>query len=176
MNAALAAGCHLSLTPGVHPLAGPIRLTRPATVVLGLGPATLVATDGRAAVTVADVSGVTMAGLLIDAGPVRSPVLVEIGPRGSRRDRCAAPTPLADLFFRVGSAAVGNGEHGRTFFYQNELRYDPPSQAAYGSGARHGWAAYSRTARRDPPNAHPLPVIVNVLTLCHTGSEQGRME
>jgi len=35
-----------------------------------------------------------------------------------------------------------NGERGRTFFYQNELPYDPPSQAAYMAGATRGWAAY----------------------------------
>jgi hypothetical protein len=35
-----------------------------------------------------------------------------------------------------------NGERGRTFFYQCELPYDPPSQAAYMAGKTRGWAAY----------------------------------
>jgi hypothetical protein len=35
-----------------------------------------------------------------------------------------------------------NGERGRTWFYQNELPYDPPSQAAYMAGTTRGWAAY----------------------------------
>ena len=35
-----------------------------------------------------------------------------------------------------------NGERGRTFFYQNELPYAPPSQAAYMAGGTRGWAAY----------------------------------
>ncbi len=212
INAALARGQHLLLTPGIYPVAEPIRVTRPGTVILGLGLATILAEGGSKAITVADVPGVTIAGLLIDAGPSPSPVLVEIGPRGSSRDHAAAPTLLADLFFRVGGVAVGcaetclevnsrhvlgdhlwiwradhgdratgrvhvgwtesignqglvvngddvsmhglfvehfrrwnvswNGERGRTWFFQNELPYDPPSQAAYRPGSARGWAAY----------------------------------
>ncbi len=39
---------------------------------------------------------------------------------------------------------VWNGEGGRTYFYQNEMPYDPPSQAAWGSsgGGAQGWASY----------------------------------
>jgi hypothetical protein len=34
------------------------------------------------------------------------------------------------------------GERGRTIFYQNELPYDPPNQAAWNHDGVRGWAAY----------------------------------
>ena len=108
INRALAAGKHLLLTPGVYPLHEPIRVIRPGTVVLGLGYATLLALGGSAALEVADVSGVSGAGLLIDAGPTLSSVLGQVGPRGADGNHRADPTLLADLYFRVGGAAVGN--------------------------------------------------------------------
>lgn len=37
---------------------------------------------------------------------------------------------------------IWNGERGRTVFFQNELPYDPPDQAAYERGGVLGWAAY----------------------------------
>jgi len=57
--------------------------------------------------TVADVDGVKLAGLLIDAGTVESPVLMEIGQAGATADHAANPTSLHDVFFRVGGATVG---------------------------------------------------------------------
>ncbi len=211
INAALARGQHLLLTPGIYRLDQPLRIDRPNTVVLGLGLATLLPEGGGKAIVVADVPGVMLAGLLIDAGPVMSPVLVEVGPRGARGDHRGNPCSLSDVFFRVGGATVGNaetcleinnrgtigdhlwiwradhgdrdggrvhvgwdesvgnqglivngddvsmgglfvehfrryntvwnGERGRTYFYQNELPYDPPNQAAYMAGTTRGWGA-----------------------------------
>ncbi|HEV7710176.1 MAG TPA: adenylyl cyclase, partial [Asanoa sp.] len=37
---------------------------------------------------------------------------------------------------------IWNGERGRTIFYQSELPYDPPSQAAWNSPTGSGWASY----------------------------------
>lgn len=37
---------------------------------------------------------------------------------------------------------IWNGERGRTIFYQSELPYDPPSQAAWTSPTGKGWASY----------------------------------
>jgi hypothetical protein len=37
---------------------------------------------------------------------------------------------------------IWNGNNGRTYFYQNEMPYDPPNQAAYMNGSTQGWAAY----------------------------------
>lgn len=231
LNAALRAGQHLLLTPGIYRLAEPIRVTRPDTVVLGIGLPSLLATNGNTLIEVADVPGVTLAGLFIDAGPQLSPLLVEIGPRGSRRDHAANPTLLADIFIRVGGAAVGNvetgleinshnvigdhlwiwradhgdnesgrvhtgwdesrgaqglvvngddvtmyglfvehfqnyqtlwnGERGRTYFYQNEIPYDPPSQAAWMAGKTRGWAAYKVADHVNQHEATGLGIYCN---------------
>jgi hypothetical protein len=107
INAQLDRGKNLILTPGIYDLAAPIRVTRPNTVVLGLGFATLRPVKGTAAMTTADEDGIEVAGLLFDAGPSESPVLLEVGPEGSRARHSKDPIVLHDVFFRVGGAAVG---------------------------------------------------------------------
>ena len=107
INAQLAAGKNLLFTPGIYELTEPIRVTRRNTIVLGLGFATLKPINGTAALTTGDVDGVIVAGLLIDAGPVESPVLVEVGPQGSHANHARNPICLDDVFFRVGGAGVG---------------------------------------------------------------------
>ena len=108
INQALAAGQNLILTPGIYQYAGAINVTRANTVVLGMGYATLVPQTGTAAITVADVDGVQIAGLLIDAGPVNSPVLLEVGnPGGTDNSHASNPTSLNDVFFRIGGATEG---------------------------------------------------------------------
>src|SRR5688572_33156923 len=57
--------------------------------------------------TVGDVEGVKIAGLLFDAGSTSSPVLMEIGPTGTTADHSGNPTSLHDVFFRVGGAGPG---------------------------------------------------------------------
>ena len=37
---------------------------------------------------------------------------------------------------------IWNGNGGRTYFFQNEMPYDPPNQAAWMNGGTQGWAAY----------------------------------
>ncbi|GAA2336278.1 RICIN domain-containing protein [Dactylosporangium salmoneum] len=37
---------------------------------------------------------------------------------------------------------IWNGNNGRTYFYQNEMPYDPPNQASFMNGSTQGWAAY----------------------------------
>lgn len=107
INAALDSGKNLLLTPGIYDLTEPIRIMRRNTIVLGLGYATLHPTNGTAAMTVADVDGVTISGLLFDAGEQQSPSLLEVGPPHSHANHAADPTSLHDVFFRVGGAAVG---------------------------------------------------------------------
>jgi hypothetical protein len=107
MNAQLAAGKNLLLTPGIYDLTEPIRVTRPDAVVMGLGFATLRPTKGTAAMTTADADGIIVAGLLFDAGLEESPVLLEIGPQESKADHQKNPISLHDVFFRVGGAGVG---------------------------------------------------------------------
>ncbi|NUQ98139.1 MAG: coagulation factor 5/8 type domain-containing protein [Streptomyces sp.] len=107
LNQALKQGLHLLLTPGIYHLDQPILVNRANTVVLGLGYATLVPDNGVTALRVADVDGVRLAGFLIDAGPVNSPTLLEIGPRGARRDHSVNPTTVQDVFVRIGGAGAG---------------------------------------------------------------------
>lgn len=107
LNLALRLGLNLILTPGVYSLDSAVEVTRPGTVVLGLGFATLVPKHGSAALTVADVPGVKVSGLMIEAGPVNSAVLMRVGTPGAHRADPADPTLLADVFFRIGGAAPG---------------------------------------------------------------------
>jgi hypothetical protein len=107
INAQLARGKNLLFTPGIYELTDTIRVRRANTVVLGIGFATIRANNGVTAMTVADVDGVILAGLLFDAGEANSPVLLEVGPNGSSASHVSNPTSLHDVFFRVGGAGVG---------------------------------------------------------------------
>jgi hypothetical protein len=107
MNTALARGKHLIVTPGVYHLDAPLRITRPNAIVLGLGLATFVADSGTAAITVADVDGVIVAGILVEAGATNSPLLIQVGALGSARNHGRNPTLLSDVFVRVGGRGVG---------------------------------------------------------------------
>jgi len=93
INAALALGLNLILTTGVYDLAAPILVSRPNTVVLGLGFPTLVPQNGTAALRVGDVPGVKLSGMIFDAGPKTSPVLLQLGgPRAARSGRADDPS------------------------------------------------------------------------------------
>jgi hypothetical protein len=208
INAAVRAGRNLLLTPGIYRLDQSIVINRPDTVVLGLGFPTLVPTSGNAAITTANAKGIVVSGLIVDAGPVNSPVLVQVGSGRARSDSEASdPTTLSDVFFRIGGAEAGsastslvvdsenvilddiwawradhgngvgwtsntadtgvvvngnhvtayglivehyqryeviwNGEDGAVVFFQNEMPYDPPSQAAWMEAPDvDGWAAF----------------------------------
>ncbi|MEU9029749.1 discoidin domain-containing protein [Streptomyces sp. NPDC048383] len=112
INQALAQGLHLLFTPGVYHVDRTIQVNRPDTVVLGLGLATIIPDNGVTAMRVADVDGVRLAGFLIDAGPVNSPTLLEVGPAGSAADHAANPTTVQDVFIRVGGAGAGKATLG----------------------------------------------------------------
>ncbi|MHA7221645.1 adenylyl cyclase [Arthrobacter sp. RHLT1-20] len=224
INSELAHGKNLLLTPGVYDIDQSIEVKRANTVVLGLGMATLTAVNGAVPLTVADVPGVDIAGVTIDAGEVNSPALMRIGKaakpvkdgkparesvaesgKSGHHSDPANPTTLHDVFFRIGGhvgkatwglevnsdnvildhiwawradhgngvgwttntgdngviingdhvTATGlfvehyqkynviwNGEHGKTVFFQNELPYDAPNQAAWQHNGVLGWAGY----------------------------------
>jgi hypothetical protein len=110
INAQLAKGKDLLLTPGIYELDDAIRVTRPNTIVMGLGYATLKPVHGTAAMTTADVNGIDIAGVLFDAGAEKSPVLLQVGPKGSKARHHANPICLHDVFFRVGGAGVGSAQ------------------------------------------------------------------
>ncbi|HEX9029169.1 MAG TPA: coagulation factor 5/8 type domain-containing protein, partial [Anaerolineales bacterium] len=116
INVALASGKNLIFTPGIYPLDRTVAVKSPDTVVLGLGFPTLVPQDGITAMTVANVKGVKIAGLIFDAGPVNSPVLLQVGALravGAQAQNFppwsdpADPTTLSDVFFRIGGATPG---------------------------------------------------------------------
>jgi hypothetical protein len=209
INAALHSGMNLILTPGVYDLDQSLQLTRPDTVVLGLGFPTLVPTNGNAAMTTARAKGIMISGIIFDAGPTNSPVLLQVGSSGHARsdNEASDPSTLSDVFFRIGGATLGkattslvvnsdnvilddiwawradhgngvgwtsntadtgvvvngnhvtayglfvehyqkyeviwNGNDGTDVFFQNEMPYDPPSQAAWMEAPGvDGWAAF----------------------------------
>jgi hypothetical protein len=120
INAALAFGQNLILTPGVYDLDQPIMVSRPGTIVMGLGFATLIPQDGNAAMETADVPGIKLSGMIIDAGPKNSPALLVVGSHGdgfghghgrfahsSASADASEPTLVQDVFLRVGGAEPG---------------------------------------------------------------------
>jgi hypothetical protein len=116
INNALAQGKNLIFTPGIYGVDQTIKVKRADSVVLGLGLATLEAENGVVPMTVADVKGVEISGLLFDAGPSNSPVLLQVGTRHPANDQArdrsgwsdpGDPTALHDVYFRIGGAHVG---------------------------------------------------------------------
>ena len=194
INKALGRGMNLLFTPGIYHVDQTISVTRPGTVVLGLGFPTIVPDNGVVAMSTASAKGILISGLIFDAGTVNSPALLRVGTGQSRSDNFAPdPSALTDVFFRIGGATPGkatvslivnsnnvilddiwawradhgngvgwtantadtgvivngdnvtahglfvehyqktetiwNGNGGRVVFFQNEMPYDPPSQA-----------------------------------------------
>lgn len=206
INAALQQGKHLILTPGVYHLNDTIKVNNPNTIILGIGLPTLTNDNALPAMTIADVDGVQLAGVLFDAGANSVNTILQVGENGSQKSHSANPTFLFDVFCRIGGAHAGvakscvtinsndvvgdyfwlwradhgnnvgwnvnvadtglivngnnvtlyglmvehfekyqtmwNGENGKVYFYQSEIPYDPPSQAAWMNGAKRGYASY----------------------------------
>ncbi|RFU84542.1 coagulation factor 5/8 type domain-containing protein [Streptomyces triticagri] len=107
INAALEEGLNLLFTPGIHHLDAPIEINRAGTIALGIGYPTLIPDGGATAVKIADVDGVQLAGVLIDAGTDNSETLIEVGPEGASADHAADPITLQDVFIRIGGAGPG---------------------------------------------------------------------
>ncbi|MGN6872844.1 MAG: glycosyl hydrolase family 28-related protein [Solirubrobacteraceae bacterium] len=113
INAALAVGQNLILTPGVYDLRAPIVVAHPGTVVMGLGFATLIPQDGNVAMETANAPGIKLSGMIFDAGPRNSPALLVVGGRRVGWWRAGGdpgpgtPTLVQDVFFRVGGAEPG---------------------------------------------------------------------
>lgn len=108
LNNALKAGKNILLTPGIYRLDESLKITRPGTIIYGIGMPSLVPVKGTPAIETADVDGLTIAGLTIDAGPVKSESLMVIGEPGSEKSHSANPSFLYDVFFRVGGPWEGS--------------------------------------------------------------------
>ena len=111
MNAMLAAGKHLLLTPGVYDIDRTVVVDRAGAVVLGLGQATLTAVGGATALQVLNRPGIVVAGVTIDAGEELSEALFEVGspdedPQGDISD----PITLSDVYFRLGGPHIGKAK------------------------------------------------------------------
>jgi hypothetical protein len=104
IDLALLAGKNLILTPGVYNVSAPILVSRPGTVVLGLGYATLVPQHGTIPMVVAPNTGVKVSGLIFDAGAVNSPALLSVGTPLPAAGSASDPDTIQDVFFRIGGA------------------------------------------------------------------------
>jgi hypothetical protein len=206
INAQLLLGKNLILTPGIYNLDFPLLVTRPDTVVLGIGFPTLIPENGIVSMIVLPSKGVMVSGMIFDAGIPNSPLLLQFGtPFGASSS--SDPSALQDVFFRIGGAEPGQatvslsvgsndtilddiwawradhgngvgwtdntadtglvvtaddvtayglfiehyqkyevlwlGNGGTDIFFQNEMPYDPPSQAAWMEAPGvDGWAAF----------------------------------
>jgi hypothetical protein len=115
INNALSLGQNLIFTPGVYNVDKTIKVKRADTIVLGLGMATLTAENGVVPMSVADVPGVEISGLIFDAGETASPTLLQYGdrqPQGQSDANHAStdasdPGALHDVFFRIGGPHLG---------------------------------------------------------------------
>ncbi|HLX49641.1 MAG TPA: discoidin domain-containing protein [Streptosporangiaceae bacterium] len=108
INAALGAGDNLLFTPGVYQYNQTINVTNPNTKIVGLGFATLIPTAGNITMNVAGVPGVSISGLIFDAGPTQSSALLQVGVEGSTANNASNPDSMDDVFFRVGGAEAGS--------------------------------------------------------------------
>jgi len=138
INVALARGQNLIFTPGIYHLDRTVEVKRPDTVILGMGFPTLVPDNGVVAMSVADVKGVKLAGLLFDAGTVNSPVLLQVGTKNAHKSDPADPTSIQDVFFRIGGATPGEATTSLVVNSDNVLLDDIWAwRADHGNGV--GW-------------------------------------
>src|SRR5207247_393175 len=141
INSALRTDRNLILTPGIYHLDQSISVTRPDTVVLGLGFPTLIPTNGTAAMTTARARGIMISGVMFDAGPVNSPVLLQVGSGHARSDNESSDPPtLSDVFFRIGGAEPGSATTSLVVNSNNVILDDIWAwRADHGNGV--GWTS-----------------------------------
>jgi len=108
INKALKKGKNILFTPGIYSLDESLKVTRPGTIMMGIGMATLVPEKGNMAIEVKDVDGVTIASLILDASKIPSKTLLQVGEAGSKIHHAENPTFLFDVFCRVGGPHEGS--------------------------------------------------------------------
>jgi hypothetical protein len=107
INNMLNQNCNLFFTPGVFHVTQTINVTRPGTIVLGIGYPTIVNDGGTVAMQVANVDGVRVKGLLFDAGLTAASAQMIVGTQGNTTSHAGNPVTLQDVFFRVGGQFAG---------------------------------------------------------------------
>ena len=107
INAALSAGDNLLFTPGVYDISSTLSVTKADTKIVGLGFPTLISENGATTMSVADVGGVNISGVIFDAGSASSPSLLTLGTQGSTVSHASDPDSVDDVTFRVGGAEAG---------------------------------------------------------------------
>ncbi len=110
LNGALKKGKNLIFTPGIYSLDKSLKVSRKGTMIIGIGMPSLVPSNGNSVLDISDVDGVTVSGLLVDAGFITSKTLFEVGEKGSAKSHQADPTFLFDIFIRVGGPAEGSAK------------------------------------------------------------------
>ena len=79
IQGALNQGKDLVLTPGTYDLNAALVVSHPDSTILGLGFPVLVPQRGNETMVVQPNNGVELSGMIFDAGPVNSPVLLQVG-------------------------------------------------------------------------------------------------
>jgi hypothetical protein len=110
INAALRAGKNLIVTPGIYPLDDTLVVARPGTIILGLGQPSLASATGKTALRVDAGEGVSLSGLIFDAGTNETETLVQIGLPGRKAGRAENPICIYDLCCRVGGYGPGKAK------------------------------------------------------------------
>ena len=100
INKALTEGKNLLFSPGIYPIGESLKVNRPGTLVMGMGMATLVPTNGNPVMEISDVDRVTVCGLIFDAGKLKSKILLQVGEPDSKKNHAKQPSFLYDLFFQ----------------------------------------------------------------------------
>jgi hypothetical protein len=139
INAALFAGKNLIFTPGVYNLNQTLLVTRPDTVILGIGFPTLIPENGIVSMIVLPSKGVSLSGMIFDAGTPNSPLLLQFGtPFGP--NSTSDPSALQDVFFRIGGAEPGQATVSLSVGSNNTILDDIWAwRADHGNGV--GWTA-----------------------------------
>ena len=89
---------------------------------------------------VASVPGVKLSGVIFDAGPINSPVLLQVGTPNADNSDQNDPTLLSDVFFRIGGATAGKATVSLVVNSDNVLLDDIWAwRADHGNGV--GWTS-----------------------------------
>ena len=106
INEQLDKGKNIYFTPGTYHAEESIKVNKANTILIGTGMTSIIPDNDEAAMEIADVDGIKVAGLIFDAGEKDSNYLLKVGPANSDKDHSANPTILQDLFFRVGGTTA----------------------------------------------------------------------